>query len=276
MPKAIFAPDPAAAGEAAEEIGGPVALKAHGPEILHKTELGAVEVGLSGADRGRAGRDEDGPALAAAGASSGRASSSRRWSRAASSCWSGSPPTRSSARWSPAARAAPRSSCSATSRSGSARSAAATPAAMVGSLAIFPMLDGFRGAPAVDLAALEDLIAAGRRDGRRPPRDRRARPQPGHRRPRRGRRRRRPHKTPPVPGPPPLAQHLAMTAARDQAVRRRSSLGAGRRIRTSAGAFSQQPDEIVAGEAGLAGGASPGRRRGRTSSRSSRRSSAWR
>ena len=50
-----------------------------------------------------------------------RASSSSRWSSAASSCWSGSSATRSSARWSPAARAGPRPSCSGTSRSGSAR-----------------------------------------------------------------------------------------------------------------------------------------------------------
>ena len=48
MPEAIVATDPAAAGRAAEEIGGRVALKAHGPAILHKTELGAVETGLEG------------------------------------------------------------------------------------------------------------------------------------------------------------------------------------------------------------------------------------
>ncbi len=82
--------------------------------------------GAVGSRRGRAGRDEDGPLPRRTAASSGRASSSRRWSRAASSCWSGSPPTRSSARWSPAGRAGRRSSCSATSRSASARSAAAT------------------------------------------------------------------------------------------------------------------------------------------------------
>jgi acyl-CoA synthetase (NDP forming) len=40
--------DPVAAGHAAEELGGTVALKAVGPEIVHKTDLGAVKVGLSG------------------------------------------------------------------------------------------------------------------------------------------------------------------------------------------------------------------------------------
>ena len=42
------APDPVAAGHAAEDLGGAVALKAVGPEIIHKTDLGAVKVGLSG------------------------------------------------------------------------------------------------------------------------------------------------------------------------------------------------------------------------------------
>jgi acetate---CoA ligase (ADP-forming) len=39
-----------AAGAAAAELGGPVALKAHGAGILHKSELGAVAVGLEGAE----------------------------------------------------------------------------------------------------------------------------------------------------------------------------------------------------------------------------------
>ena len=38
----------AAAAAAAAELGGPVALKAEGPEILHKSELGAVRIGLAG------------------------------------------------------------------------------------------------------------------------------------------------------------------------------------------------------------------------------------
>ena len=45
--------------QAAEELGGRVALKAHGPEIVHKTELGAVEVGLAGS-RARSSRPRRG------------------------------------------------------------------------------------------------------------------------------------------------------------------------------------------------------------------------
>ncbi len=43
-----LADDPQAAADAAQEIGGSVALKALGPEIVHKTDLGAVRLGLSG------------------------------------------------------------------------------------------------------------------------------------------------------------------------------------------------------------------------------------
>jgi acetyl coenzyme A synthetase (ADP forming)-like protein len=50
-PAARIVPDARAAGAAAAELGGRVALKAHGVGILHKTELGAVAVGLTGADQ---------------------------------------------------------------------------------------------------------------------------------------------------------------------------------------------------------------------------------
>jgi acetyl coenzyme A synthetase (ADP forming)-like protein len=49
-PEARVVPNPAAAGAAADELGGRVALKAHGAGILHKSELGAVAVGLEGAE----------------------------------------------------------------------------------------------------------------------------------------------------------------------------------------------------------------------------------
>jgi acyl-CoA synthetase (NDP forming) len=43
-----MADDSQSAGDAAAEMGGRVALKALGPEIVHKTELDAIRVGLSG------------------------------------------------------------------------------------------------------------------------------------------------------------------------------------------------------------------------------------
>ena len=43
-----LAADPASAGHVADQLGGRVALKAVGPEIVHKTDIGAVELGLEG------------------------------------------------------------------------------------------------------------------------------------------------------------------------------------------------------------------------------------
>ncbi len=61
-------PDPEQAGRAAEELGGRVALKAQGPGLVHKTEMGAVRIGLAGrAEVTRAAREMD-EAIARAGA----------------------------------------------------------------------------------------------------------------------------------------------------------------------------------------------------------------
>ncbi len=48
------AANPEEVAEAAEEIGGPVALKGTGPQIVHKTEIGAVRLGVSGAEETKA------------------------------------------------------------------------------------------------------------------------------------------------------------------------------------------------------------------------------
>ena len=45
-PRSAFAPSPDAAARAAAELGFPVALKAVTPDAIHKTELGAVALGL--------------------------------------------------------------------------------------------------------------------------------------------------------------------------------------------------------------------------------------
>ncbi len=49
MPAWRVADDPAGAAHAAEELGTSVALKAQGPEILHKSEIGAIRTGLADA-----------------------------------------------------------------------------------------------------------------------------------------------------------------------------------------------------------------------------------
>ncbi len=149
--------DPVEAGRAATELGGRVALKAVGPEIVHKTELGAIEVGLDGerevagaatlmdAALGRAGRRRErflvqrmaepgtemlvgvvgdavfGPVVAC-GAGGVAAELTRDV----------------------AVRVAPLTRSDATD--------------MIRSLATFPLLGGYRGAPAADVAALEDVV----------------------------------------------------------------------------------------------------------------------
>lgn len=45
----LYASTPEEAGKAAASLGGPVALKAVAPELVHKTESGAVRLGLEGA-----------------------------------------------------------------------------------------------------------------------------------------------------------------------------------------------------------------------------------
>jgi acyl-CoA synthetase (NDP forming) len=67
IPAWRIASDPSAAGEAADELGGSVALKAQGPGLLHKSEMGAVRAGLSGADEVRRAGEEMDAVVAARG-----------------------------------------------------------------------------------------------------------------------------------------------------------------------------------------------------------------
>ncbi len=158
MPDAIYASDPAGAGRAAERIGGRVALKAHGPEILHKTELGAVATGLAGGDeveRAAAKMDEG---LAERGLERTSFLIQQMVEQGVEllvgiatdpvfgpvvACGAGG--TAVELLGDVAVRVCPL--------------AGGDAAAMVGSLAIAPMLEGFRSLPPVDRGALEELIA---------------------------------------------------------------------------------------------------------------------
>jgi len=61
IPEWRVVPDPEQAGQAAKDLGGRVALKAQGPGLVHKTEMGAVRVGLAGrAEVTRAAEEMDG------------------------------------------------------------------------------------------------------------------------------------------------------------------------------------------------------------------------
>ncbi|HEY6709359.1 MAG TPA: GNAT family N-acetyltransferase, partial [Actinomycetota bacterium] len=62
-----LAGSPEEAAAAAAERGGPVALKAVAPRLVHKTEAGAVRLGLAGGDQVRAAADDMAEAVAAQG-----------------------------------------------------------------------------------------------------------------------------------------------------------------------------------------------------------------
>ena len=188
--------------------GGPGGAEGAGPGIVHKTELGAVRVGLAGAAEVSGPPREMDEALARRRRSSGRASSSRQMVEGGTellvgvvndplfgpvlACGAGG--TQAELLKDVAVRICPLS----------AREASE----MIRSLAIFPLLTGFRGAAGADLAALEGVLAADRRDGRSPPRDRRARPQPRAGGPGRGDGRRFSDQGRRRPAAAPLAQHL--------------------------------------------------------------------
>ncbi len=157
LPGSRIAADEGGAGEAAAQLGGRVALKAQGPGILHKSELGAVAVGLDGAEE------------VAAAAARMRAGLGKQGLEAESflvqqmvedgtellvgvatdpvfgpvlACGAGG--TAVELLGDVALRLCPLTGADA--------------AEMIRSLRSFPLLTGFRGSAAADLASLEDLV----------------------------------------------------------------------------------------------------------------------
>lgn len=157
MPEWRSVDDPVAAGHAAEELGGRIALKAAGPEIVHKTDLGAVKVDLKGAAEVSWAAVEMDEELAAGGVD-------RRSFIVQSmveegtellvgvvsdpvfgpvlACGAGG--TQAELLKDVGVRICPLNRQEARE--------------MIRSLAVFPLLNGFRGAPGADLDALEDLL----------------------------------------------------------------------------------------------------------------------
>ncbi len=148
---------PEAAGAAAAELGGAVAVKAVAPGLVHKTEAGAVRLGLSGADAVvRAARE-----MAGEVAVTGHQASAFLVQRMAEpgvellvgvvhdpsfgpvvACGAGG--TAVELLNDVAVRITPLTDLDVRQ--------------MVRSLATFPLLDGYRGAPKADVAALEDVV----------------------------------------------------------------------------------------------------------------------
>lgn len=157
MPEARIVPGRVEAAAAAEELGGRVALKAQGPAIIHKTELGAVRVGLEGSEevaRAAARMEES---LGAAGVAHESFLVQRMVEDGAEllvgiaadpvfgpvlACGAGG--TAAELLKDVALRVCPVDRLDV--------------AEMLRSLAVFPMLTGFRGSPPADVAAVEQLL----------------------------------------------------------------------------------------------------------------------
>ena len=157
MPAEEVAPDPAAAGEAAERIGAAVALKAVAPSVLHKTDMGAVRLGLRGAadvtaaaqdmeERlQEAGHDVKGflvQQMAPAGVEMLVGVVHDPLFGPVVACGAGG--VQAEILKDVAARITPLTDRDATQ--------------MIAGLRTFPLLTGFRGAPAADVGALEELV----------------------------------------------------------------------------------------------------------------------
>ncbi|MGA6947195.1 MAG: GNAT family N-acetyltransferase [Solirubrobacterales bacterium] len=157
IPPWRVAADPEEAGRAADELGGGVALKAQGPGLLHKTETGAVRIGLSGgAEVSRAAEEMD-EAIAGTGA--------RRESFVVQAMVEGGVELLVGVVGDPTF--GPVLACGAGGTQAELLKDVAVricPIAsdeaqrMLRSLATFPLLTGFRGSPEVDLEAVQELL----------------------------------------------------------------------------------------------------------------------
>jgi acetate---CoA ligase (ADP-forming) len=152
-----LAGSPEEAASAAVELGGPVALKAVAPGLVHKTEAHAVRLGLAGADQVRAAATEMAAAVAAEGYPVEEFLVQRMVPDGVEllvgvvhdpsfgpviACGAGG--TAVELLKDVAVRITPLTDVDA--------------AEMVRSLQTFPLLEGYRGAPKADVAALEDLL----------------------------------------------------------------------------------------------------------------------
>jgi acetate---CoA ligase (ADP-forming) len=148
---------PEEAGVAAAELGGPVALKAVAPRLVHKTEAHAVRLGLAGAEQVRTAATEMTEAVTAEGYAVDGFLVQRMVGDGVEllvgvvhdasfgpviACGAGG--TAVELLKDVAVRITPLTDLDA--------------ADMVRSLATFPLLEGYRGAPKADVAALEDLL----------------------------------------------------------------------------------------------------------------------
>ena len=209
LARSLVATSPRAAGRAAPRLGGPVAVKAIAPGLVHKSDVGAVRLGLSGAAPSSAPPARSAAAVRAAG------------HRVEGYVVQAMAPEGSELlvgvvgdpAFGPLVAIGAGGTTAELIRDVQVRLAPIgrrEASDMLRSLRTFPLLDGYRGRPRADVAAVRGRPAARRRARRRASRDRRARLQPAHRRPdRSGRgRRARADRTATAPSPLRRAGHL--------------------------------------------------------------------
>jgi acetyl coenzyme A synthetase (ADP forming)-like protein len=157
MPPWRMAADPDAAGRSAEELGGAVALKAQGAGIVHKTELGAVRVGLEGSEQVSAAAAQMDESLAGAGVErEGFVVQAMAGGGVELLVGMVSDPT-----FGPVLACGAGGTQAEVLGDVAVRVCPIAPGdadAMIRSLRTFPLLTGFRGAPGADLDALRELL----------------------------------------------------------------------------------------------------------------------
>jgi acyl-CoA synthetase (NDP forming) len=148
---------PEEAGDAAARIGTAVALKAFGPDIVHKTEVGAVALGLEGPTQARAAAEEMTARVATAGLMlEGFLVQEMVQEGIEMLVGVAHDPL-----FGPVVACSAGGTTVELVRDVAVRLTPITDldaGEMVRSLRTFPLLEGFRGAPKVDVAALEDVI----------------------------------------------------------------------------------------------------------------------
>jgi acetyl coenzyme A synthetase (ADP forming)-like protein len=152
-----LAGSPEEAATAAAALGGPVALKAVAPRLVHKTEAGAVRLGLVGADQVRAAADDMVEAVAAQGYVVEGFLVQRMVGDGVELLVG----VVHDASFGPVVACGAGGTAVELLKDAAVRITPLTDrdaAEMVRSLQTFPLLDGYRGAPKGDVAALEDLL----------------------------------------------------------------------------------------------------------------------
>jgi acetyl coenzyme A synthetase (ADP forming)-like protein len=152
-----LAATPEEAAAAAGELGGPVAVKAVAPGLVHKTEAGGIRLALAGAEQVRAAAAEMAGGVAAAGHQVERFLVQRMVAAGVEMLVG----VVNDPSFGPVVACGAGGTAVELLRDVQVRITPLTDAdagAMVRSLATFPLLDGYRGAPPADVAALEDLL----------------------------------------------------------------------------------------------------------------------